>query len=172
MQSLFLQDVDHKKSTNIFSLCEIWLKILEELPQNKLPKELIEYNLIFVNEHIIKENIIFDKNFYSLIKQGKENIGFIEYCIADTEIIIDKFYILEEYKNKNIYRAILKLLFNKLGNKRNLKLHICDAFSNDIDILNSLNYKNPTSETKYIGSNYFLKEEIFEIKKSPKKLED
>lgn len=167
MQTLFLQDVDYKKSTNIFSLCKIWLKTLEELPQSKLSKELIQYSLIFVDEHIIKENIILDKNSYFLIKNDKENIGFVEYCITGAEIVISKFYILEEYKNKNIYTAILKLLFNKFGNKKNLKLHICDAFSNDIDILISLNYKNSTSETKYIGNNYFLREEIFEIKKIP-----
>lgn len=164
-KNIILEDINHKKPTNIYRLYDIWFDILKELSKDNNLKEIAQYNLLFVEERFIKEKIRIDNFSYLIIKEDNKSIGFIEYKIEEDNFLISKLYLFKKFKNKSFFKAILEELIKKSKKQKALRLCIAQNFKKEIKILNSLKCKVLDMQTNYIGSNFFLKEEIFEIKK-------
>lgn len=161
MKNILLEDVDYKRPSTIYTLSKIQNRALEDF-SSYFDNKTILYLENFTDEKNLKEKIMFDKISYFLIKNNEEIIGFIEYTKEEKELLINEFYTLIEYKNKTDFSRIMDLIIK--NTKKDLKFFINSALTDDIEIFNLLNLEHLSSQIRYIGSDKFLKEEVF-IKK-------
>ncbi len=169
---LFLEYVDYQKTNILLNLCEIWQKIYNETDDNVISSEIREYLLSFVQREALKERIKFDNFSYFLIREKQQDnnekikpraVGFIEYFKRKDYYSIEEFSVLNEFKTSVAYEFLIKELSKKLDS--NFKLYVNKKSHKDIELFRGLNFEIVKEELKYLGSNYFLAENVMELKK-------
>lgn len=160
MQEILLLEVDCKKTKSLKELCEIWCEIFEKYKDKELPRDIVLYILSFVEPEILKESIMLDNFRYFLIQNRGENIGFIEYEIKENEFLLYEFQVLKKFKTKENYVRIVNFI-KDFSKNFSLKIFVNCVFQEDIELLSSILSKEKNTQTRYIGSNYFLKEVVF-----------
>ena len=127
---------------NIDIILEIVSDDLNKDIKNKLLSLIKLFNNEIQNQYINNKQILdyelandIKTGTYVLIKYKKEIIGFLSYSIINrnTQILLNRLYICNEYRNKKIGSTSLKLFHNFiLNNGKFPKVILVHCFSNSI----------------------------------------
>ncbi len=155
---------DTRKPTTLTCLSEIIQQSIKELSQIRSQSEICDFLSVFGTEASLKERIQEGEAIFFIIQNESKNIGYIELKDNNSEILVQNFHILKQYRNLEIYRQAFN---NLLKIKNKIRLSIFQIFDHDLKNLKKIGFENVCFEVTYIGSDIYLNKEILEYKKNP-----
>lgn len=158
------------KKSDMTLICSLIKKSIIDMYSELLKPDAIKFSLKFVTPRLKKREMIEDGfEFYFIIKKNnnkKDTVGFIEFKNTKKDfLILEKIYILKEYRNKKIgYKALEKTItLAKDKNYKKINIYINQSFSNINKIFKKWGFKYICPMARYIGSNFYLYEHYFEF---------
>ncbi len=153
---------NQKDLIDLFNIAKITKKpFLESL----FPKEITNYLFYFFDENFYKNKIEFDEFSYYLISEDSKTIGFFGIKNFNDILFISDIFITKENHNKGIGKKVVDFIKNK-AKELNLKILQTSIYQNDKNsefFFKKLNFKKISTQARYLGSDIYLLENVFEF---------
>ncbi len=148
---------------DIVEMSQLATSIVREYYDPLLGTEQNDYMLdMFQSVHGIKEQLEHNCQYYFVVDDDNNKIGFFAYYIREDELYLSKLYLIKNQRGKGYSKAILKFLINdaKANGKNIITLNV-NKYNKSVQIYEKLGFKRIRAEVNDIGNGYYMDDFVY-----------
>ncbi|MGN1114119.1 MAG: GNAT family N-acetyltransferase [Oscillospiraceae bacterium] len=148
---------------DIEEMSRLATSIVREYYDPLLGTEQNDYMLdMFQSVHGIKEQLEHNCQYYFVVDDDNNKIGFFAYYIREDELYLSKLYLIKNQRGKGYSKAILKFLINdaKANGKNIITLNV-NKYNKSVQIYEKLGFKRIRAEVNDIGNGYYMDDFVY-----------